>query len=109
MKINWKKTLLWTAIIGGGLLAVKAATNGSAAPAAPKMTSSQLEALLKSKNWIVKGWAAPKPGSSQAIKVNTDGSISIGSGYRGVLVDENTIVTRERNGKAEAEIIWKAA
>jgi hypothetical protein len=108
MNIKWKQILTLGVVLGGAILAVKSINNTSAASS--KMTAEQLLALLRSKTWSING-LVQKISNTQKLTLNADGSVNIGGDvnqYRGVLVNENTIVTKERNGKPDKEIIWKA-
>jgi hypothetical protein len=57
--------------------------------------------------WKVGNGNETYTGAKLNIRVEPDGSILIGSGYRGTLVDERTVITKERNGVASSEVIWQ--
>jgi hypothetical protein len=99
MKITFKKVAIGV-LTGLGLYAGYRALNRKAAS-----TQVPIETLI-SKIW--KTGNASWPGSKLRLSYNTDGTINFGDGYRGKVLNENTIVTNERNGKPEAPITWIA-
>lgn len=78
----------------------------SATPAATPASQASLTKILRAKKW--KAGANTWTGDYLNIEVLPDGSVKIGFGYRGQLVDMNTIITKERNGQPSSEVIWKA-
>lgn len=69
-------------------------------------SKAALTTLLRRKNW--RAGANTWTGEYLKIFVLPDGSVNIGSGYRGAVVDMNTIITKERNGQPSTEVIWRA-
>lgn len=78
----------------------------SATSSATPASQASLTKILRAKKWRVGTniWT----GDYLNIEVLPDGSAKIGFGYRGKVVDMNTIVTKERYGQASTEIVWKA-
>lgn len=82
---------------------------GSKKSGLQKYTPAELLALLRSKTWSING-QVQKISNTQGLTINQDGTVNIGYGnqYKGVIVDENTIVTKIRNGQPDKELVWKA-
>jgi hypothetical protein len=76
-----------------------------------KINMEEWLAYAKTKTWQARRSetgviSAVRHGKDQSLSVNADGTVNINSGYRGVLVDNNTIITSERNGRPDGEIVW---
>lgn len=70
-------------------------------------SKAALTKILRSKKWNAGGektWT----GEYLNIEVLPDGSVKIGDGYRGQVVDMSTIVTKERHGQTSTQVTWKA-
>jgi len=74
-----------------------------------KARSFDAQAWLDSaltKSWSVAGEII-SPARTR-IALLPDGNVLIGDGYKGHIVDDNTIITTERNGIAEPALTWTA-
>lgn len=108
MNATVKKVLIGSGIAAGLLFLYKMVNAKPTSQPTTRISAEEIQQALRAKSWIVAGWTSPRSGSTLNIRLNDDGSVIIGDGYKGSLLNENTIVTNSRNGVPETATKWTA-